>query len=108
MSSHDPRRVRLDENGKKQYTPTYNSWRSMKKRCLWPGAVDWEFYGGRGVTVCDAWLTFEGFYADMGERPEGMTLDRKDPHGNYEPSNCRWATASDQARNKRRTVGTEV
>lgn len=79
---------------------TYNSWRAMKERCQNPNNVGYLLYGGRGIVVCEKWQQFEGFLEDMGERPEGMTLDRIDPNGNYDRLNCRWASASDQARNK--------
>lgn len=85
-------------------TPTYNSWKAMCSRCLWKGSSRWKWYGGQGVRVHDVWVGpggFDRFLADMGERPEGMTLDRIDPFGNYEPSNCRWATWEQQADNKR-------
>ena len=81
-------------------TPTYRSWDGMKQRCLNPKATGYSRYGGAGVTVCDAWLTFGNFLADMGERPEGTTLDRIDPTRGYEPGNCRWATRSVQNRNR--------
>jgi hypothetical protein len=84
----------------KHRTPTYRSWDGMKQRCLNPRATGYKRYGGSGVTVCDQWLTFAGFLADMGERPEGTTLDRIDPARGYEPGNCRWATASEQNRNR--------
>lgn len=86
-------------------TPTYSTWRSMKKRCLNPGHRSWPHYGGRGITICDAWLeSFDAFLADMGERPDGTTLDRINPDGNYEPGNCRWATVLEQRHNRRPTI----
>jgi hypothetical protein len=78
-------------------SPTYVSWKGMKSRCRLGGA-----YYGR-VEVCDRWLKFENFLADMGERPDGLTLDRIDNDGNYEPGNCRWATPKQQSANRRPT-----
>ncbi len=83
-------------------SPTYRSWVAMKDRCARPTNPDYANYGGRGIVVCDRWLTFEEFLADMGERPKGTTLDRfPDRDGNYEPGNCRWATITQQNRNTR-------
>lgn len=82
-------------------TSVYTRWADMKQRCLNPNNHAYENYGGRGITVCDRWVTFENFYADMGDPPPGLSLDRFDNDGNYEPGNCRWATPEEQIANQR-------
>ena len=82
-------------------TTEYRIWADMLQRCNNPKQESYEGYGARGISVCKAWHEFSSFYADMGERPEGKTLDRIDNEGNYEPSNCRWSTGSEQAFNQR-------
>lgn len=82
--------------------PLYWTYHQMKARCTSPSHPRWTSYGGRGIRVCERWLIdFWTFVADMGERPEGMVLDRIDNDGNYEPGNCRWATYSESNANKR-------
>ena len=80
----------------------------MMRRCREPNCKDYANYGARGIAVCDRWLSFESFFADMGERPAGMTLDRCDNNGSYEPNNCRWATPTQQNRNSRHCKLTAV
>lgn len=82
-------------------SPTYNTWRYMKARCNNIKNHNYSLYGGRGIKICDRWLDFKNFLEDMGERPENMELDRIDTNGNYEKSNCRWATKSENALNRR-------
>lgn len=82
--------------------PTYQSWKHMRRRCLSKLDDDYAHYGGRGITICKRWDRFENFLADMGEKPAGLTLDRRDNNGNYTPQNCRWVTQKEQTRNQRR------
>lgn len=80
---------------------TYKSWLAMVQRCTNPNYSNYEYWGGRGISVCDSWKTFSNFLHDMGERPPRTSIDRIDVNGNYEPGNCRWATISEQRANQR-------
>ena len=86
------------------HSGAYKAWRGIFQRCENPNTDQWANYGGRGITVCESWRDFANFLADMGERPRGKSIERLDVDGNYEPSNCVWATAIEQARNQRRTI----
>lgn len=82
--------------------PLFRTWWSMIQRCHNPNSISYKSYGAKGVSVCERWReSVFNFAADVGERPEGKTLDRIDPFGNYEPGNCRWASVKEQHRNKR-------
>ena len=92
----------------KTHPDEYPGYVAMKGRCTNPKKSDYNYYGGRGIKVCDSWMeSFDNFIKDMGQRPEGHTLDRIDPDGNYEKDNCRWATFEEQMNNTRRTVKIE-
>ena len=102
-------RKRCTKHGRKprggnRQDPTYSTWCGMWTRCTNPNQRTWANYGGRGIKVCDRWKDFQLFLADMGERPDGCTLDRLDNDGDYCPENCHWQTLARQSRNKRNTL----
>lgn len=82
-------------------TPTYKCWENMIQRCTNPNRDGYENYGGRGISVCERWMVFDNFLEDMGEKPEGLQIDRIDNDGNYEPDNCHWVTVSENMKNRR-------
>lgn len=83
------------------YTATYRIWCSMRSRCSDKNSPKYKDYGGRGITVCERWNSYENFLEDMGEKPQGMSIDRINNAGSYDPTNCRWATSKEQGSNKR-------
>jgi hypothetical protein len=86
-------------------TRTYRIWCSMYTRCNYQKNVSYKNYGGRGITICERWRSFENFFADMGHPPSDKhSIDRVNNDGNYEPSNCRWATPNEQAGNSRNAI----
>lgn len=104
-------RLRMTKHGnapRSGVSRTYRIWQNMVARCNNPNSDSWKDYGGRGITVCDKWSTFEGFLGDMGEAPDQGTLDRIDTNSGYHPDNCRWADWATQMRNKRNNVWVEL
>lgn len=95
-------RVALTKHGKTN-TRIFRIWSGIKSRCLNPRCPAWKHYGGRGITLCERWRSFENFYADIGDAPLGLSIDRIDNDKGYEPGNVRWATSLEQARNRRPT-----
>lgn len=90
-------------------SPTYLSWQAMKMRCLNPNYEGYHNYGGRGIAIHQEWVgSFAAFLSDMGVRPEGKTLDRKDNEGNYHPDNCKWSTRKEQQNNRRKKYRTRA
>jgi len=84
------------------HSVTYNAWVRMRSRCYCATNNDYHHYGGRGIVVCKRWrISFENFLADMGERPQGLSLERMNNSGNYTPTNCKWATQTEQVHNRR-------
>lgn len=100
-ANKSPARVTNLKHGK-SWSPEYAAWRAMRNRCTNPRCWNYSDYGGRGISVCDRWMrSFDAFYADMGPRPDGLSLDRIDNEKGYSPGNCRWADKGEQQRNRR-------
>jgi hypothetical protein len=88
--------------------PEYPVWANMRQRCVNPKNKAYKYYGGRGIKYCERWESFSNFLADMGKRPDGLTLERINTNGNYEPSNCKWATWSEQRKSQRKQLSDET
>lgn len=97
-------RLRHGHARKGKLSPEWQAWNHMHQRCYNPKDKHYQDYGGRGISVCDEWMTFDAFLSDMGLRPTGCSLDRIDGSGNYFPSNCRWADKYTQAQNRRTVI----
>lgn len=100
LAKEKPSRLRHGMAG----TPVFNSWVSMRQRCLNKNCKAYPEYGGRGITICDEWDSFERFQEDMGPRPAGSSIDRIDNSAGYSPGNCKWSTPVEQVRNRRTTM----
>lgn len=86
---------------------TYSIWAGIKARCFDEKSSSYQFYGAKGIRLCERWKRFENFLADMGECKEGMSIERIDINGDYEPSNCKWIALGDQAKNRTNTIHIE-
>lgn len=100
ISTRPTKKSKHGHSAEGKVSPTYISWVSMKQRCNSPKHVAYSRYGGRGIKVCDRWFLFENFLLDMGERPDGTSLDRVDNEKGYFRKNCRWASPAVQANNR--------
>lgn len=88
-------------HGQANKSKTYKTWKEMRQRCTNPNADNYKWYGGRGIKICQEWNDYAVFLKDMGERPDGKTLDRINSDGDYEKSNCCWSTPKEQAKTNR-------
>lgn len=110
LTSSEERKMKHGHTSRSQYSSEYTAWASMKRRCYYEKEDSYPLYGGRGIQVCDRWLHgFDNFLEDMGIKPSPThSIDRIDVNGNYEPSNCKWSTSFDQARNQRVARNSEL